>query len=134
MAAAPADFRPADYRGTKIKKTDETSAPIVTLVQNPDILAELVRQRTTKLPVIVGFAAETGDATGSVLEHGHVKLARKGCDLLVVNDVSAGKVFESTENAAVVLAADGTSTEVPHGPKEALADVVWDLVSRRLPG
>jgi phosphopantothenoylcysteine decarboxylase/phosphopantothenate--cysteine ligase len=132
MAAAPADFRPADYVGTKIKKTDETSAPIVTLVQNPDILAELVRQRREKSPVIVGFAAETGDATGSVLEHGHAKLARKGCDLLVVNDVSEGKAFESADNAAVVLAEDGTSTEVPHGPKEVLSDVVWDLVVARL--
>jgi phosphopantothenoylcysteine decarboxylase/phosphopantothenate--cysteine ligase len=132
MAAAPADFRPADYVGTKIKKTDETSAPTVTLVQNPDILAELVRQRREKTPVIVGFAAETGDATGSVLEHGAAKLARKGCDLLVVNDVSEGKAFESADNAAVVLADDGSSIEVPHGRKEVLADVVWDLVVTRL--
>ena len=139
MAAAPADFRPAEYTETKIKKTDDTSAPTITLVQNPDILAELVsRRRDAKEDregqVIVGFAAETGDATGSVLEHGHAKLARKGCDLLVVNDVSGGKAFESAENAAVVLADDATSTDVPHGPKEALADVIWDLVARRLPG
>jgi phosphopantothenoylcysteine decarboxylase/phosphopantothenate--cysteine ligase len=133
MAAAPADFRPAEYAETKIKKTDETSAPKVTLVQNPDILVELVASRRGTHPVIVGFAAETGDAAGSVLDHGHAKLARKGCDLLVVNDVSGGKAFESAENAAVVLGDDGTSTDVPHGPKEALADVIWDLVSRRLP-
>lgn len=135
MAAAPADFRPAEYVGTKIKKTDDSSAPTVALVQNPDILAELVSRRRDAHggQVIVGFAAETGDATGSVLDHGHAKLARKGCDLLVVNDVSGGKAFESTENAAVVLADDGTATDVPHGPKEALADVIWDLVSRRLP-
>jgi phosphopantothenoylcysteine decarboxylase/phosphopantothenate--cysteine ligase len=106
-------------------------------VQNPDVLAELVGRRRdegAKAPVIVGFAAETGDAAGSVLDHGRAKLARKGCDLLVVNDVSGGKAFESTENAAVVLADDGTATDVPHGPKEALADVIWDLVSQRLPG
>ncbi|MFI5954112.1 bifunctional phosphopantothenoylcysteine decarboxylase/phosphopantothenate--cysteine ligase CoaBC [Cryptosporangium sp. NPDC051539] len=132
MAAAPADFRPADYVGTKIKKTDDTSAPTVTLVQNPDVLAGLVRRRTGPGPVIVGFAAETGDATGSVLDHGRAKLARKGCDLLVVNDVSDGKAFESAENAAVILAADGTDTEFPHGPKEALADTIWDLVVPRL--
>ncbi|GAA3382784.1 bifunctional phosphopantothenoylcysteine decarboxylase/phosphopantothenate--cysteine ligase CoaBC [Cryptosporangium minutisporangium] len=134
MAAAPADFRPAEYVDSKIKKTDEVSAPVVTLVQNPDILAGLVRRRREAGagPVIVGFAAETGDATASVLEHGHAKLARKGCDLLVVNDVSGGKAFESSENAAVVLADDGTATSVPHGPKEALADVIWDLVVPRL--
>ncbi|MFG1926152.1 bifunctional phosphopantothenoylcysteine decarboxylase/phosphopantothenate--cysteine ligase CoaBC [Cryptosporangium sp. NPDC048952] len=134
MAAAPADFRPDAYVENKIKKTDDVGAPTVTLVQNPDILAGLVRRRTSSGtgPVIVGFAAETGDTTGSVLELGRAKLARKGCDLLVVNDVSEGKAFESTENAAVVLADDGTSTEVPHGPKEALADTIWDLVTPRL--
>ncbi|GAA0273801.1 bifunctional phosphopantothenoylcysteine decarboxylase/phosphopantothenate--cysteine ligase CoaBC [Cryptosporangium japonicum] len=134
MAAAPADFRPASYVDNKIKKTDDTSAPTVSLVQNPDILAGLVRRRSEAGggPVIVGFAAETGDHTGSVLELGRAKLARKGCDLLVVNDVSDGKAFESTENAAVVLADDGTSTEVPHGPKEVLADTIWDLVAPRL--
>ncbi|WP_245620440.1 bifunctional phosphopantothenoylcysteine decarboxylase/phosphopantothenate--cysteine ligase CoaBC [Cryptosporangium arvum] len=134
MAAAPADFRPADYVETKIKKSGDTDAPVVTLMQNPDILAGLVRRRRESGggPVIVGFAAETGDTTGSVLELGRAKLARKGCDLLVVNDVSDGKAFESTENAAVVLADDGTSTEVPHGPKEVLADTIWDLVAPRL--
>jgi len=79
-----------------------------------------------------GNGFSTGDTTGSVLELGRAKLARKGCDLLVVNDVSGGKAFESTENAAVVLADDGTSTEVPHGPKEVLADTIWDLVAPRL--
>ena len=81
--------------------------------------------------VIVGFAAETGDATGSVLELGRAKLARKGCDLLVVNDVSGGAVFGSSDNEAVVLGADGASVEVPHGSKTALAHVIWDEVARR---
>ena len=58
--------------------------------------------------MIVGFAAETGDGTGSVLELGRAKLARKGCDLLVVNDVSGGAVFGSPDNEAVILGADGT--------------------------
>ncbi|MCW2498542.1 MAG: phosphopantothenoylcysteine decarboxylase/phosphopantothenate--cysteine ligase, partial [Frankiales bacterium] len=85
--------------------------------------------------VLVGFAAETGDSSGSVLEHGRAKLARKGCDLLVVNEVGeAGHPtgFEGTDNAATVLGADGSSTEVPLGSKDALADVVWDLVAARL--
>ena len=63
-----------------------------------------------------------------MLAHGRAKLARKGCDLLVVNDVGDGRAFEAADNAAVVLGADGSATDVPHGPKEALADVVWDAV------
>ncbi len=57
--------------------------------------------------MIVGFAAETGDDTGSVLELGRAKLARKGCDLLVVNDVGGGAVFGAADNQAVILGADG---------------------------
>jgi phosphopantothenoylcysteine decarboxylase/phosphopantothenate--cysteine ligase len=132
MAAAPADFRPADHAAHKIKKADDGSAPTVTLVQNPDILAELAARRLRPGQVVVGFAAETGDATASVLEHGRAKLARKGCDLLVVNEVGEGRAFEVADNAAVVLGTDGTATEVPYGPKEDLADVVWDLVVKRL--
>ncbi|MFD5769755.1 phosphopantothenoylcysteine decarboxylase, partial [Streptomyces sp. NPDC127049] len=64
--------------------------------------------------------------------HGRAKLARKGCDLLVVNEVGERKTFGSEENEAVVLAADGTETPVPYGPKEALAETVWDLVLPRL--
>lgn len=78
---------------------------------------------------MVGFAAETDD----VLANGRAKLRRKGCDLLVVNEVGERKTFGSEENEAVVLSADGTETPVPYGPKEALADTVWDLVSGRFP-
>jgi phosphopantothenoylcysteine decarboxylase/phosphopantothenate--cysteine ligase len=81
--------------------------------------------------VIVGFAAETGDAEGDVLTHGRAKLAAKNADLLVVNEVGATRGFDRPDNAAVILAADGTEVEVPNGPKEALADVVWDHVARR---
>ena len=131
MAAAPADFRPADHATHKIKKADDGTAPTVSLVQNPDILAELASRRLRPGQVVVGFAAETGDDTASVLEHGRAKLARKGCDLLVVNEVGDGRAFEVADNAAVVLGVDGTATEVPYGPKEDLADVVWDLVVKR---
>jgi len=60
------------------------------------------------------------------------KLARKGCDLLVVNDVSGGKVFGSPENEAVVLDRDGGATAVPRGSKSALAHVIWDQVVARV--
>ncbi|MFD2081001.1 phosphopantothenoylcysteine decarboxylase / phosphopantothenate--cysteine ligase [Actinopolymorpha cephalotaxi] len=132
MAAAPADFRPAAYADAKIKKADDGSAPTVELTQNPDILAELSQARPRPGLVVAGFAAETGDATGGVLDHGRAKLARKGCDLLVVNEVGAGKGFESPDNEAVILGADGSQTAVPRGPKEALAHRIWDLVAARL--
>jgi phosphopantothenoylcysteine decarboxylase/phosphopantothenate--cysteine ligase len=81
--------------------------------------------------VVVGFAAETGDESGSVMEHAAAKLARKGCDLLVVNDVGGGAVFGSEDNEAVVLGDDGSSVAVPRGSKAALAHVIWDQVLAR---
>ncbi|MFC7359625.1 bifunctional phosphopantothenoylcysteine decarboxylase/phosphopantothenate--cysteine ligase CoaBC [Nocardioides astragali] len=131
MAAAPADFRPTTVSDDKIKKAEDGSAPPIELAQNPDILAEISRERAREGAVIVGFAAETGDATGSVLELGRAKLARKGCNLLVVNDVSGGAVFGSLDNEAVILGADGAVVEVPRGSKTALAHVIWDEVARR---
>jgi phosphopantothenoylcysteine decarboxylase/phosphopantothenate--cysteine ligase len=68
------------------------------------------------------------------LHNGQAKLAAKGCDLLVVNQVGAGLAFGTTDNEAIVLASDGTVAQVPRGPKEALADVVWDLAAARFPG
>jgi phosphopantothenoylcysteine decarboxylase / phosphopantothenate---cysteine ligase len=66
-----------------------------------------------------------------VLDLARAKLARKGCDLLVVNDVSGGAVFGSPENEAVVLDAAGEATSVPRGSKSALAHVIWDRVAAR---
>ncbi|HWJ82633.1 MAG TPA: bifunctional phosphopantothenoylcysteine decarboxylase/phosphopantothenate--cysteine ligase CoaBC [Nocardioides sp.] len=132
MAAAPADFRPVHRSESKIKKNADGSAPVVALEQNPDILHELATHRSRPEAVIVGFAAETGDDTGSVLDLARAKLARKGCDLLVVNDVSGGAVFGSDDNEAVVLDRDGGAVEVPHGTKSALAHVIWDQVRERL--
>ena len=131
MAAAPADFRPVSVSGDKIKKSADGSAPSIELVQNPDVLAEISHDRAQPGSVIVGFAAETGDDTGSVLDLARAKLARKGCDLLVVNDVSGGAVFGSSDNQAVILAADGDDVDVPLGSKTALAHVIWDQVARR---
>ena len=128
MAAAVADFRPATRAESKIKKSGTGPEPIE-LVTTPDVLAELSAERARPGQVVVGFAAETDD----VLAHGRDKLTRKGCDLLVVNEVGEDRGFETGENAAVVLGRDGSQTVVPLGPKEALADRVWDLVLARLP-
>ena len=135
MAAAVADFRPIQQHPTKIKKRDEVEPEPLKLTRNADILAELVRRRSRRTEtadkarrqVLVGFAAETDD----VLRHGREKLARKGCDLLVVNEVGDGRGFEVEHNSAVVLAADGQSMEIPEGSKDALAHRVWDLVDMR---
>jgi phosphopantothenoylcysteine decarboxylase/phosphopantothenate--cysteine ligase len=128
MAAAVADFRPVSYAAGKIKKKDDQEPEPIVLVRNPDILAEISADRPRPGQVVVGFAAETDD----VLANGRTKLARKGCDLLVVNEVGERKTFGAEENEAVVLGADGSETPVPYGPKEALAEMVWDLVGRRL--
>jgi phosphopantothenoylcysteine decarboxylase / phosphopantothenate---cysteine ligase len=147
MAAAVADFRPATYAEHKIKKTypDEypgdpgagPDAPTIELVRNPDILAELVQRRAAGRAapgqVLVGFAAETGDDHGDVLTLGRAKLARKGCDLMVVNEVGTALTFGQDESSATIVAADGAELSVPHGPKSVLADAVWDAVVARLP-
>jgi len=127
MAAAVADYRPENRSDAKIKKTG-TAPPPLRLAQNPDILRELCRDRPRPGQVMVGFAAETGDLRAN----GQAKLAAKGCDLLVVNQVGDGLAFGTEDNEALILAADGAETAVPRGPKEVLADVIWDLVASRL--
>ncbi|MBV9794448.1 MAG: bifunctional phosphopantothenoylcysteine decarboxylase/phosphopantothenate--cysteine ligase CoaBC [Actinobacteria bacterium] len=129
MAAAVADFRPAARQEAKIKKdtaADGVPAPIE-LVRNPDVLAELAARRAPG-QVVVGFAAETE----LDLAESRAKLARKGCDLLVVNRVGNGLAFGTPDNEAVVLGADGSRTEIAKGAKDVLADRVWDLVQARL--
>ncbi len=128
MAAAVADFRPASRSPFKLKKTQQPPEPIE-LAENPDILAELVMARNAAAPaagqVIVGFAAETGD----LLANGRAKLAAKGCDLLVVNQVGGGLGFGTPDNEAIVLRSGGPEVTVPRSPKAVLADVIWDLVA-----
>ncbi|MCQ2000677.1 bifunctional phosphopantothenoylcysteine decarboxylase/phosphopantothenate--cysteine ligase CoaBC [Arthrobacter zhaoxinii] len=143
MAAAVADFRPAQVVETKIKKRDDEADPVITLVRNPDILQELVHARdesgTGTPALIVGFAAETGDATSDVLEYGRKKLARKGCDLLVLNRVGKSLVFGQDETEVRILSpadsaedavesAAGTKAEVS---ARILARITAELAARR---
>jgi phosphopantothenoylcysteine decarboxylase/phosphopantothenate--cysteine ligase len=130
MAAAVADFRPTSTAHTKIKKSDGPPPPIV-LEPTPDVLADLLRERHVG-QVVVGFAAETGDDRTGWLDLGRAKLAAKSVDLLVVNRVDDGRAFGTLDNEAVILGSDGSETPVELGPKEALADAVWDLVAERL--
>jgi phosphopantothenoylcysteine decarboxylase/phosphopantothenate--cysteine ligase len=123
MAAAPADFRPATVAGSKIKKSDDGTAPIIELVVNPDIAAELGARKASG-QVLVAFAAETHDA----LAHARVKLARKRADLIVVNEVGVDKVFGAERNTVTLLAADGDTAALGELPKDDVADAIWDRV------
>ena len=131
MAAAVADFRPVSRSDLKIKKSGEDPPP-VGLTRTSDVLAELGAHRRAG-QVIVGFAAETGDADGSVLDHARAKLAKKGCDLLVVNEVGERRGFEVDTNSATVLGADGSETVIAVTTKGLLAHAVWNLVAARFP-
>nr|WP_294693562.1 bifunctional phosphopantothenoylcysteine decarboxylase/phosphopantothenate--cysteine ligase CoaBC [uncultured Friedmanniella sp.] len=124
MAAAPADFTPASASDTKIKKSGDGGLGL-DLVQKPDVLAGLVRDRKDSRQVLVGFAAETPGPDGSLLELGRAKLTRKGCDLLVLNAVGVGKVFGQTDSEITLLTPD--RVDGPHaGSKDTLAHIIWD--------
>ncbi|GFG76134.1 bifunctional phosphopantothenoylcysteine decarboxylase/phosphopantothenate--cysteine ligase CoaBC [Mycobacterium botniense] len=137
MAAAVADFRPAQVATAKIKKGGE-AAPTIELVRNDDVLAAVVRARAEgQLPnmrAIVGFAAETGDSEGDVLYHARAKLRRKGCDLLVVNAVGEGRAFEVDSNDGWLLASDGTESALRHGSKTLMASRIVDAIVAFLNG
>lgn len=134
MAAAVADFRPAEVSDTKIKKRDDTADPVINLLRNPDILQELVELRGATRPgqLIVGFAAETGDADGDVLAHAEAKLRKKGCDLLVVNHVGEGLVFGQDNNSVVILTRSGSEPQAASGSKDDVAAAVIDRISSEL--
>ncbi|SJN08572.1 Phosphopantothenoylcysteine decarboxylase / Phosphopantothenoylcysteine synthetase [Leucobacter sp. 7(1)] len=132
MAAAVADYRVADVADQKIRKEDAPgSAPTLTLVENPDILVGLVRERRPG-QVIVGFAAETVESEDELLERGRRKLARKGVDLLAVNAVGWTEGFESSDNAVRVLDVDGTVVSSVSGTKREVADRLLDAVRDEL--
>lgn len=126
MAAAVADFRPQAEQA-KVKKEGGEGVDL-RLEQTVDVLADLVRRRQGASPLIVGFAAETPADAADLLHLGRTKLERKGCDLLVVNDVSGEAVFGRPTNEVVILDASGGQREVPRAGKAEVADAVWDAV------
>ncbi|GGC82749.1 phosphopantothenoylcysteine decarboxylase [Tersicoccus solisilvae] len=120
MAAAVADFRPRSLAAHKIKKSEDGTDPVIELTRTPDILAEISAHRARPGQVIVGFAAETGDATHTPLEFARAKLARKGCDALVLNEVTDGAVFGQDSTAVHVVTPDGQVAEAS-GTKDDVA-------------
>lgn len=135
MAAAVADFRPATATDAKIKKEDDSSAPTIVLEQTEDVLRTTVEQRAAgqSLPeMIIGFAAETGDANTTPLEYGRAKLHRKGCEMLVVNEVGVGKVFGQDDNDVTIVFADGRDDVTVRGTKVAVAEAIIDQLRAAL--
>ncbi|HJG43644.1 bifunctional phosphopantothenoylcysteine decarboxylase/phosphopantothenate--cysteine ligase CoaBC [Corynebacterium phoceense] len=134
MAAAVADYRPEDVADSKMKKgsADEELATLH-LVENPDILKGLVARRDAgELKdgvVIAGFAAETGDATHSALDFARAKFERKGCDVLMANEVGVGKVFGQTTNSGWILRRGAEPTVVELGSKQVVAAQILDAVN-----
>ena len=134
MAAAVADFRPVRVPDAKIKKVPGAAPEPIALVENPDVLAELARDRLRDGQVVVGFAAETGDAEASVVEHGRAKARRKGADLLAINAVGAGLGFGVATNDVTIVDASGDPVATAQGTKREVADALWDAVTKLLPG
>ncbi|MDV6318035.1 bifunctional phosphopantothenoylcysteine decarboxylase/phosphopantothenate--cysteine ligase CoaBC [Chromohalobacter sp. HP20-39] len=124
--AAVADYRAEHVAEHKLKKTDASETMTLTLVKNPDIVAEIAAR--SPRPLVVGFAAETRD----VERYSRDKLTRKGMDMIVANDVSqAGLGFGADDNAALLLWRDGDDTDsqaLPPQPKTTLADAIVDRV------
>lgn len=128
MAAAVADYRVARVAEGKLRKEDSGGTPpALELVENPDILAGLVRSRRDG-QILVGFAAETVASEEELLERGRRKLARKGVDLLAVNAVGWSEGFESEQNALHVLGASGQLVRRVAGSKRETADALLDEV------
>ncbi|MFT8781566.1 bifunctional phosphopantothenoylcysteine decarboxylase/phosphopantothenate--cysteine ligase CoaBC [Acetobacter syzygii] len=122
--AAVADWRPAHEAGQKIKKTGEADvAPPLTLVPNPDILAELSTKTSGRPKLVIGFAAETEN----VIDHAKAKRERKVCDWIVANDVSPHTGVMGGQDNQVVLI---TSDNVEQWPRMSKADVAKQIVER----
>ncbi|MEO7350019.1 MAG: bifunctional phosphopantothenoylcysteine decarboxylase/phosphopantothenate--cysteine ligase CoaBC, partial [Terrimesophilobacter sp.] len=127
MAAAVADYRPESVAGEKITKESQGEELTIRLVKNPDILAT-VSERRTPGQVIVGFAAETERDDARLLERARAKLARKGCDFLVVNRVGWSEGFSTDDNAVTVLDRAGTIVLQQSGSKKSVADAILDVL------
>jgi phosphopantothenoylcysteine decarboxylase/phosphopantothenate--cysteine ligase len=117
MTAAVADARPLQVADSKIAKSDYTN---IALVENPDILRTIASAKTHQ--IIIGFAAETSDN----LQRAHEKMVAKGADILYLNDVSGGDIFNSETTHGFILAREKEPTKVAHTTKDTLAHQLLD--------
>lgn len=129
-AAAVADWRPVQEAREKLKKG--TAKPVVHLTENPDILATLAKAGKMRPRLVIGFAAETGDA----VLHAKAKFARKGCDWIVANEVGNGKAFGKDENEVTLIRRNAkaqlTADHWPSQSKAAIARRLVDEIARTL--
>lgn len=124
MAAAVADYRVKNYSPQKMKKTTENTI-MLELVKNPDILHELCCKKTHQ--IIVGFCAESEN----LLENAKEKIAKKGCDYLVANDISRKDIgFSSDDNEVAVLDKSGNIQKIEKSPKSVIARKILELISK----
>jgi phosphopantothenoylcysteine decarboxylase / phosphopantothenate---cysteine ligase len=127
MAAAVADYRPETVAESKIKKETQGDVLTLTLVKNPDILHDISASRR-KGQVIIGFAAETETDPAALLELGRAKIARKGCDYLVLNSVGWTTGFATDGNEVRILSAAGDIVGEASGSKRAVANRILDVL------
>ncbi|SEA77559.1 phosphopantothenoylcysteine decarboxylase / phosphopantothenate--cysteine ligase [Leifsonia sp. 21MFCrub1.1] len=128
MTAAVADYRPAETREAKIKKSDHGDTLTLELVANPDILAGLSAHKRDD-QVVVGFAAETEPDPQALIELGRTKLAAKGSDFLVLNQVGWSQGFATESNEVVVLRKGGDIVMEASGSKLSVADRILDVIA-----
>jgi phosphopantothenoylcysteine decarboxylase/phosphopantothenate--cysteine ligase len=127
MAAAVSDYRMDSVSGSKLKKADNGGELHLTLVENPDILKELSSSKKSK-QLIVGFAAETA-TDDELIRIGMDKLVRKGCDLLILNQVGWDQGFGTERNSVTVLASGGDILNTATGSKLSVADTILDCIA-----
>lgn len=126
FAAAVADWRVANEGEQKLKKT-AAGMPPLQLVENPDILATISKLKDTRPPLVIGFAAETEH----LIDNAKTKLARKGCDWIVANDVSpATGVMGGDRNTVHLLTRDGAEIKIDSWPVMTKEEVATALVAR----
>ncbi|WP_435079013.1 bifunctional phosphopantothenoylcysteine decarboxylase/phosphopantothenate--cysteine ligase CoaBC [Clavibacter michiganensis] len=133
MAAAVADYRPVAVSAGKITKEEAGDALSVELVRNPDVLQRLASDASVPRAdgtrrLVVGFAAETEEDPAERLRIGRAKLARKGCDLLVLNRVGWSEGFATEGNTITVLGRSGDTLAEASGSKEQVAHRILDVV------
>ena len=128
MAAAVADYRPADVAPRKLTK-ENGRVPAIELVENEDIVAALASARSDG-QLVIAFAAETPEDEAELLDRARRKQERKGVDLLVVNEVGWEQGFERTENTVHILGRGGAVVATASGSKRAVAAEFWDTVLR----
>jgi phosphopantothenoylcysteine decarboxylase/phosphopantothenate--cysteine ligase len=129
MAAAVADYRPSESTSTKLKRSEVGDQMNLSLVANPDILAETVKaiKSSGSKAVVVGFAAETSEDLEPLAR---VKLSAKGCDYLLANDISEGKVFGKDQTELVLVSESGSNRF--QGSKLSVAKDVMSLLASKL--